>query len=259
MGKNFLQKERKSCLDKETGISGKRGKRQATLQVSCGCSTAILYSTLEASVRAEQSWRRRKESGKQQAFPGTQSTGRPPPTDVGQTKLSRPAQYQHYRQEQGHYSFKQTLFLSSQKSPGNRALKSQRHKGAPHLECHRDRYHTNSHHGDTGTPKLNITGPIRPHKYRYHGDRHSHDRKVIGTPHTHTSWGHSDKFTRTFTNITTHTHHRETVINLTVKASHISIQGSANIINKHTHQGSHRFTTAVKEPHTCKQCHTRLS
>lgn len=165
------------------------------------------FTPLWKPLQAEQSWRRRKESGNRRLSWEPSQLGRPPPTDVGQTKLGRPAQYQLYRQEQGHYSSRQNLFLSSQKSPGNRALKSQRHKGAPHLQCHRDRYHTNSHHGDTGTPNLNITGPIRPHKHRHHGDRHSHDHKVIGTPHTHTSWGHSDnKFTRTLTNITTHTH-----------------------------------------------------
>lgn len=206
MGKNFQKKERKSCLDKEKGISGKKGETTSYLAGVLWMfnSHSLLHSGSLCASRAELE----KEKGvrKQQAFPGAQSTCRPPPTDVGQTKLGRPAQYQHYRQEQGHYSSRQTLVLSSQKSPGNRALKSQRHKGAPHLERHRDRYHTNSHHGDTDTPNLNVMGPIRPHKHRYHGGRHSHDRKVIGTPHTHTSWGHSDKFTRTLTNITTHTH-----------------------------------------------------
>lgn len=102
-GKNFQAEKSKSSLDKEKGISGNKGKWQTTLLEPCTCSTAILHSTLEASVQAKQSWGRRKESGNIRFFWDPRSTNLPPPLNVSQARLGRPIP----RQEQGHCSSRQ--------------------------------------------------------------------------------------------------------------------------------------------------------
>lgn len=170
------------------------------------------FFSLETSVQAQQSWGRRKESENSRLFfLGTQSTYRPPPADVGQTKLGLPAQYKHYRQVQGHRSSGQNLFLSSQRSV-SRELKRKAQRCPTPTVPYGHNQQTHWHHGDTGTPNLNIMGHRRPHKQRHHGERHSHNHKVIGTSHTHipicthhrtvkTTHSHAPN-----TNITIHTH-----------------------------------------------------
>lgn len=76
-GKNF-QKESKSCPNEEKEISGNKGKRPATLQVPCGCSTAILYSRSLCASTAELG----KEKGvrKQQALLSGSPVNLPPTT-----------------------------------------------------------------------------------------------------------------------------------------------------------------------------------
>lgn len=152
----------------------------------CGCSTAILDSTQEA-FQAEQSWERRKESGNTRLFWRPRSTYRPPRTEVGQTRLRRSCSTQVRPAYHSRITafLKQNLSLGSQRSPGNRALESQRHRQRrPYLLCYMDS-HTNSHPGDTGTLNLNTISRTRSHKHTDHADKHCHNCRVTSTPHTH--------------------------------------------------------------------------
>lgn len=126
-GKNFQEKETNSYPDIEKRISGNKGKRQATLQVPCGCSTAILCSTLEDSASREE-LEREKGVRKNQALWEPKSTYHPPPTDIRSDKSWASCSIPALQTSTVICSSGQNVSLSSQRSPGKRALESQRHR-----------------------------------------------------------------------------------------------------------------------------------
>lgn len=144
MDKNFQEEESKSSPDKEKGISGNKGKQQTTLQVPCGFSTAILSSTLEASVQAKQSWGRRKKSGNTRLFWDPRSTNHPQPIHVGQARPRCPVQHQHQDKSRVTAVLGRILSLSSRRSPGNRAPESQRQTKAHNYSAVKTHIPTNS-------------------------------------------------------------------------------------------------------------------
>lgn len=158
------------------------------------------------------------------------------------------------------------MSLSSQRSPGSRALESQRQTKAPHnYSAIRTQSPTNSHHGDAGTPNLNTTGCTWSHTHTHHRNGHSHNRShkhpTHSHSHGHTSRGHSDN--NELTRILHQKYHKyitpwvNTITDLTVKASRT--HGSANG-HKHTRtKKTPGFTTAVKERYASKHPVTQLN
>ena len=102
IGKNFQEEESQLHTDKEKRIS-----RNDKLPCRCLEDVQQPFSTPLWKILFKQS--RAEEGKRSQEKPGSsgspKSNYRPSPTDVGQTKLGRPAQYHHYRQEQGHLQF----------------------------------------------------------------------------------------------------------------------------------------------------------
>lgn len=186
MGKNFEEKESKPCPDKEKGISGNNGKRQASYLVGALWlfnSHSWLHSG-SLSSRAELG----KEKGvrKHQALLAAQ-VNLPPTTygsrsdkvtafllNTGKTRLS---QQDHCISQTE--SVPGLTKVSWEQSAG--VTKAQRR---PYLLCYMDS-HTNSHPGDTGTLNLNTISRTRSHKHTDHADKHCHNCRVTSTPHTH--------------------------------------------------------------------------
>lgn len=87
------------------------------------------FTPLWKTLQAEKSWRERKESGKTRLSGSpSQPTYHPPPTDIRSDKSWASCSIPALQTSTVICSSGQNVSLSSQRSPGKRALESQRHR-----------------------------------------------------------------------------------------------------------------------------------
>ena len=213
----------------------------------CGCSTGILYSTLEdCASRAELG--REKGIRKNQVLLGVQVNL--PPTDISPEKACASCSIPAWQKLRVICSSGQTLSLGSNSWEQSAGVTKAQTKASHTYSAIWIYNHTNS---------LIPRGTQTPQRatQSYTLWRQSVTIAVKGTPRWHLSWGHNDnKFRRTLAaNNITNTPPRGNIRNLTVKPPHA--HRSANV-HKHTH--THKVDTQLcsrKELHTHKQCHTQ--